>query len=413
MSFLIAHSFVLLLIATAVGLVAGWLIWGGNTRAEQTGVVNATSMSSELEALRSELDARTGDVARLRRKLKRAVEELESQATQLAEAEDRIATQSSSAYVGAPLLVEDPELMAEVVALREQLAFDRSALNDARAALESLRAEHEDVLHQLRAAEARSAELDDDLGVARTQLVGAEDGQAARAQLTVLEGELYEAQTLIRDAAERVTYLERQALLWQNEADRLQAAIDDNAAAEAQRLETSERENQALLREHETALVSLRMEASSSRLRADAAAEHLVRLQREFRAVQERSSVHLETTQAAMADLDRQLAAAHATLSDAAPQRVAEPSSVALDPAGLLALPGMTEQLVEHLHDLGVDSLTDVSRWSPDDIARIAAWLPEHPDVITANDWVVSARALLSGGSGGSDNSVGSNTSGF
>lgn len=111
-----------------------------------------------------------------------------------------------------------------------------------------------------------------------------------------------------------------------------------------------------------------------------------------------------------MADLDRQLAAAHATLSDGAPQRVAEPSSVALDPAGLLALPGMTEQLVEHLHDLGVDSLTEVSRWSPDDIARIAAWLPEHPDVITANDWVVSARALLSGGS---DNSVGSNTTGF
>ncbi len=406
MPFLIAHTFVLLLIATALGLVAGWLIWGGNTRAEQSAVA-ATSTSGELEAARSELDARTGDVARLRRKLKRAVEELEIHATQLDEAEDRIAALTSSADGGAPQLVEDPELMAEVAALGEQLAFDRAAHHDVTSALADLRAEHEDVLHQLRAAEARSAELDEDLGAARAQLVGVEEGQGARAQLAVLEGELHEARTLIRDAAERVTYLERQALLWQNEADRLQGAIDENAAAEAQRLETSEREIQALLREHETALASLRMDASSSRLRADAAAEHLSRLQQEFRAVQERSFVHLETTRSAMADLDRQLAAAHSTLRDGVPTMVPEQSSAAPDSAGLLALPGMTAQLVDHLHELGVQSLIDVSRWSTDDVARIAAWLPEHPDVITANDWVVSAQALLS------DGPIVSSTSGF
>ena len=399
MPFLIAHTFVLLLIATAVGLAAGWLIWGGNLRAEQTGAVGATSTSDDLQALRSELDARTGDVARLRRKLKRAVEELETHATQLDAAEDRVAALTLSTDGGKPMLVEDPELMAEVAALREQLAFDRAANNDATAALESLRVEHEDALHQLRVAEIRSAELGVDLGAARSQLRVAEEGKAAREQLSVLEGELHEAQILIRDAAERVTYLERQALLWQNEADRLQAAIDENATAEALRLETSEREIQVLLRGHETALASLRMEASSSRLRADAAAEHLGRLQREFRAVRERSSAHLETTRAEMADLDRQLVATHATLSDGAPQPVTELASAAPDLTGLLALPGITEALVQHLHELGVDSLTDISRWSPDDVSRIAAWLPEHPDVITANDWVGSARALLADGS--------------
>lgn len=398
MPFLIAHTFVLLLIATAVGLAAGWLIWGGSLRAERTNAVGGTSTSDEVQALRSELDARTGDVARLRRKLKRAVEELETHAAQLDAAEDRIAALSSSADGDAPKLVEDPELMAEVAALREQVAFDRAATNDAMAALESLRVEHEDALHQLSAADIRSAELGDDLGAARSQLVGVEEGKAAREQLSVLERELHEAQILIRDAAERVTYLERQALLWQNEADRLQAAIDENAAAEALRFETSEREIQ-LLREHETSLASLQMEASGSRLRADAAVEHLGRLQREFRSVRERSSAHLEATRAEMEDLDRQLVAAHETFSDVAPQPVTELASSAPDLTGLLALPGITEALVQHLHELGVDSLTDISRWSPDDVSRIGAWLPEHPDVITANDWVVSARAMLADGS--------------
>ena len=398
MPFLIAHSFVLLLIATAVGLVAGWLIWGGNLRVVHA-VAATTSTSGEVATLQSELDARTSDVARLRRKLKRAVEELESNATELDAAEERIAALTSSPEGVAPKLVEGPELTADVAALRDQLAVDRAAHFDATTALESLRLDHDDLLQQLRAAEVRSAELEDDLGVARSQLVGVEEGGAAREQLTVVEGELRDAQTLIRDAAERVSYLERQALLWQNEADRLQAAIDENAAAEAQRLEASEREIQVLVREHETALASLRMEASSSRLRADAAAEHLGRLQREFRSVQERSSAHLETTRAAMADLDRQLAMAHATLSDAAPQTVAEPASSVPNPTDVLALPGMTDELARHLRELGVHSLTDISRWSPDDVSRIAAWLPEHPDVITANGWVESARALLAGGS--------------
>ena len=399
MPFLIAHTFVLLLVATAVGLLAGWLVWGGNVRVDHTGSIDETAPSAELAELRSEVDARTGDVARLRRKLKRAVEELEVHATQLDAAEDRIATLTSSVETGTTHVVEDPELVAEIASLREQLTFDRSARVEATGALEQLRVEHAAVRDELLQAEGRGAILDDELATARVQLGGLEDGVAAREQLAVLERDLHEAQTLIRDAAERVTYLERQALLWQNEADRLQATIDENAAAEAQRLETSEREIQTLLREHETALASLRMESSSSRLRADAAADHLGRLQREFRAVQERSTAHLESTRSAMADLDRQLAAAHATLNDENPPTFAEPASSVPDSMGLLGLPGMTEGLAQHLHELGVSSIADVAGWSSDDVERIAAWLPENPDVITANDWVASARALLASGS--------------
>ena len=138
---------------------------------------------------------------------------------------------------------------------------------------------------------------------------------------------------------------------------------------------------------------------SASHAFADAAADHLGRLQREFRAVQERSTAHLESTRSAMADLDRQLAAAHATLNDADPPTFAEPASSVPDSMGLLGLPGMTEGLAQHLHELGVSSIADVAGWSSDDVERIAAWLPENPDVITANDWVASARALLPGGS--------------
>ena len=398
MPFLIAHTFVLLLVATAIGLIAGWLVWGGNVRVDHPDSADDTASSAELVALRSEVDARTGDVARLRRKLKRAVEELESHATQLDAAEERIATLTSSVESGTTRVVEDPELVAEIASLRDQLAFDRAAHVEATAELEQFRVAHAEVLEELRVAEVRSATLDDELASARAQLGGLEDGVAAREQVGVLERNLHEAQALIRDAGERVTYLERQALLWQNEADRLQATIDESAAAEAQRIESSQREVQALLRAHETALASLRMEASSSRLRADAAADHLGRLQREFRAVQERSSAHLESTRSAMADLDRKLAAAHATLNDGNPSTFTEPAPSEPDPTGLLGLPGMTEGLAQHLHELGVSSIADVADWSSDDVERIAAWLPENPDVITANDWVASARSLLAGG---------------
>ena len=370
MPFLIAQTFVLLLVATAVGLVAGWLIWGGGKRGVATeGVALPEVHSAELETLRGVLDARTNDVARLRRKLKRAVEELESHANQLEAAEAHIEAFTQSMATGEPMVVRDDVLIEEHANLRDQIRF----------------------------ADARVTTLEHELSVAREQSAAVDNHAEERERVVLLEHELNEAQTVIRDGAERVTYLEHQALLWQNEADRLQSVIDEGAADGARGRAESEQAAQILAREHETALSSLRMEASGSRLRADAAAEHLARLQHELRAVQERSTAHVESTRAAMADLDRHLALAHATLNDAKPH-TAEFAASAPDLAGLFTLPGMTTSMVEHLHELGVDSLTDVSQWSVDDVERISAWLPEHPDVITANNWVASARALLAGG---------------
>ncbi len=398
MPFLIAQTFILLLVATVIGLVAGWLIWGGVGRGAATEQAShLASTNTELDGLRGELDTRNNDVARLRRKLKRAVEELESHASQLEVAEERLAGFVSAAETGEPMVVQDPALLEELESLRQQLADRAEAHAQVATSFDDLGAEHANLRDQIRFADARVAALEDELALAREHSAAVNDAAPDRDHLAALEHDLNEAQILIRDAAERVTYLERQALLWQNEADRLQSVIDENVAGELHRREEAEREVQRMLREHDTALASLRMESSSSRLRADAAAEHLARLQHEFRAVQDRSTAHVESTRAAMADLDRQLALTQATLNDANAQPV-ERLPAPLDPTGLLALPGMNQSMIDHLHELGVGSLTDISRWSPDDVERISAWLPENPDVITSNDWVAQAQALLAGG---------------
>ena len=166
--------------------------------------------------------------------------------------------------------------------------------------------------------------------------------------------------------------------------------------------------------EHEATAAALRMEASNHRLRADAAAEQLLHIQQEVRGVQERSSAHLEATRTVMADLDRQLAATHSTLNDANPKSVApsghqgagdDQTNAGLmgnvsSGSGLEGLPGITSGLIDHLHELGVSSLADIARWSPDDVARITAWLPENPGVIAEYNWVETARSLLARGSG-------------
>jgi predicted flap endonuclease-1-like 5' DNA nuclease len=404
MLFLVAQTFVLLVLATIVGLAAGWLIWGGSRRAtEVASPAVLTEMQSELSTARAEAENRANDVARLRRKLKRAVEELENHAVQLESAEEKIHALSAANAEGIVLPIEDTELHAELVDTRSRLDVTAMAHADALGQIESLGTEHSNLRDQLRFAEARVSALEDELASRRDATAGdSQAALAAQAHVAALDRELADAQTVIRDAAERVTYLEQQALLWQNEADRLQAVVDETASqVEAERRD-AELVRQDLTRQHDTALATLKMDASSGRLRADAAAEHLARLQRELRGVTERSAAQLEATKSSLADLERQVAVAHATLSDANPPSASAPVSAVVpetDQVGLGSLPGMTPTVLANLHELGVSSLVDVAGWTDGDVARISAWIPEAPDVIAANDWVGAARALLAGGS--------------
>lgn len=400
MLFLVAQTFVLLVLATIIGLAAGWLIWGGAARtAEVPSTTEVTALSAELVTARDEAENRANDVARLRRKLKRAVEELEHHAVQLESAEEKIAALTAANADGVALPVPDPAVHADLAEARQALGDTEQAHVAALAELEGLGVEHSNLRDQVRFAEARIAALEEELAARHEENAGdVHAATAANAHAASLDRELNEAHTVLREAAERVTYLEQQALLWQNEADRLQGVVDQSAAhVEAERAE-QEQARHDLARQHETTVATLRMEASSGRLRTDAAAEHLARLQRELRTVTERSASHLESTKTALADLERQVAVAHSTLNDTNPPPVnTGPGDV--DLVGLGSLPGMTASILASLHELGVSSLVDVAGWSDGDVARISAWLPEDPDVIAANDWVGAARGLLATGS--------------
>ncbi len=401
MLFLLAQTFALLVLATIVGLAAGWLIWGGAARsAAVPQTTEFTALQSELVAARDEAENRANDVARLRRKLKRAVEELEHHAVQLESAEGHIATLTAANADGVALPTEDSALHADLADARQALGQTEQAHGAALAELEGLGVEHSNLRDQVRFADARIAALEDEL--AARHEANADDVHAvttANAHAASLDHELSEAHTVIREAAERVTYLEQQALLWQNEADRLQGIADQSSAlVEAERAE-HDRVRQDLARQHETTLATLRMEASSGRLRSDAAAEHLSRLQRELRNVTERSASHLESTKTALADLEHQVAVAHATLNDTNPPPTPSTNSSEVDRNDLASLPGMTASVLASLHELGVSSLVDVAAWSDGDVARISAWLPEDPNVIANNDWVGAARGLLTSGS--------------
>ena len=403
MLFLVAQTFFLLLVATIVGVAAGWLIWGGpkRTTTSTASVESVAKLTAELEQSQADVESRSADVARLRRKLKRAVEELERHATQLESAEEQICALSSGGFTGATF-ADTSTTDAELAGLRSRLAEAEAALASATAEVERLRAEHAAVSDQLRFAQARAEALETELHSLR-QAAATDDersGSAAR-RSAELESQLADAQTVIRDATARVTYLEQQALLWQNEADRLQAVLDEGSSSHSQELTDLHQQLINVQRDHETAASALRLDASNSRLRADAAADQLARLQQEFRLVQERSHSLMEANRAALADIDRQLAATHSTLNDSNPK--AAPLPIAEVPhdeneVGLEALPGITPGLIDHLHELGVGSLADVASWSPDDVARIAAWLPENPGVISANNWVEAAQTLLAGG---------------
>lgn len=412
MLFLVAQTFFLLVVATVVGVAAGWLIWGGSKRSGPTAAVSspATSLTAELESSQAEIDARTADVARLRRKLKRAVEELERHALQLEAAEEHIAALSSGQPLSVvPTVLGSPESSSvvgaeELAAIQSQLADTKAAHGSVTDELVRVRTEHAAVSDQLRSAETRAEGLE--TGMRELRLSTTDDrarASEAAKRVAELELELGEARNTIRDSTARSAYLEQQALLWQNEADRLQAVLDAGSIAQAHEVNELKDRLLAVQRDHGVRVEELSHEVSKHRGRADASAERLVRLQSEMQTFRERSQAYLEASRSMMADLDRQLAAPGATLNDGAsapnaPTSEREVMGDSEQGGGLESLPGVTTGVLRHLRELGVSSLAEVARWTPDDVVRISSWLPEAPGIIDEHNWVEAARSFLAKG---------------
>ncbi len=475
MLFFIAESFVALVIAAFFGCIAGWLIWGGERRtakvdgdhsanslagtsgaalgesavtprpsselAEGVSAENVTqhpdfvSMKRELAglndrstALEERVELREADVARLKAKLRKAVEEIERR-TALATAARReladertriealeqagqtapaIAPSNETAADVSPLSVFDVEAGAAHVALTEEQIEER-----VRARTASLAIQSENLERRMHQAASRADDAERELITSKQALA---DAKA-------------HAQELLADA--------------RREGQESVEAVRREAQQESARLDRELQEANRRAEDANRSVAELTTEVNAIR---DAQASHLRRVQEAMRAIEadaivvpptSAASVVSSTGPATISTLTGSSSskgastsiqsASNAALSPVdqagAEQTGTEPagteragtgplsgplsnealSTGAVRPPGaandfdgsIRSLPGMTETLERHLATIGIERLDEVASWTAVDIARVQAWLPDFPGVIVENNWVeVATRAL-------------------
>ena len=288
----------------------------------------------EIEELESELEARTADVARLKLKLRKAVEEIEKRT-------------------------------AQASAAREARDEERR----------------------------RATELADQLAMANSQLALAAAGDQNRSaadnkNLEGLEAELQRAK---------------------HRAGQLAVEVEELTRSHAHLQSSSEAERQALL-----------VEAASLRLRTEGALDQLNEFSREIASFHADHAQHLAHSQQLMGELQAKLTVARAALAGRMPTQMSSGPSTAStnqgatlvlpnspddrsnagNPGGpntgdLTQLPGMTQEIANQLAELGVSSLHEIAAWSVHDVARMQEWLPEYPNIVAENRWVDNARAIV------------------
>lgn len=425
MWFFLAQTLAVLCIAAALGMVAGWLIWGGQRQARTNfgtalanvggaaspgtapsagapqelssdAAVNATvlgvptapapqqatevpdtatlSSAAEVAALGkvAELQA---DIDRLRRKLRMAVTEIEVRTLRVEELNKALdARDTELGELRSELSQRDAqilELEAEVTH-HEERAEAAPALGIAAAGQPQAPASPDPRAIEAIVASRVEEELVKRAEVASAELAGQIEGD--RARLAAREAALQER---VDEAERRVT-----------------EARSHSAQLEAE-LEELRSTNERLVTESRLRVEELELDLASARLRTDAATKELARFSAEILTLRESNAQHLQATHASMRDLQARLDNAKGVLSGRSitlPTMEPEESDGGV---GLLVLPGMTREVADHLVEIGVGSLQDVASWSPDDVARVQSWLPEHPGIIERYGWVAAARETL------------------
>ena len=412
MWFFIFESLALLSIASVVGVVAGFLVWGGRPAP----VSSAAAVGADQAHLWAEINNRNADVARLRHKLKRAVIELERRAQQVVAARDAHDN----------LLVQLDALGAQLAVAQEGLAIAGAGgppvevhrlIDDTRAQFEQrLVDEREAFEHQRIEAAAR-------VTLAEQQLAD------AHRELERSKGEASEAHGQVQDLAARLQAFE---------AD-LRQARDELSQAEAEAGESQERAQQSeqrlarVERSYEDRVASLEVDLASARLRTDVAAGELVAFRNDLGQLHDANARHLAASHSTIGELSTRLDRASAALNDraprpptqhaathapatttpniaapevaspevasaemiAAPLETPTPSAVAIDLRNIQLLPGVDRDIAGHLEELGIQSLTDIAGWTESDVERFQAWLPDHPRIVADNDWVAAAARLV------------------
>ncbi len=389
MVFLIAEILAFLLVAMAIGVVAGWMLFGGrSTKLAQSEAVQQ-ELEEDVQAMREVLEQREADVTRLRSKLRLAATELEKRANQVSGA------RRSHAEISAQL--SDVALRFEVVEAenaRLQALADDAVNNPTLWAAEAASRSVDAAL-----AEQATKHQSDIEALVRSheeRLSGNERENVRR--IGELAQIIEEKEQEIAEIRARISELEDDN---SEVASRMQGLLDraEIAETESARVYT---ESQKLERDLRQQLQQLELEVSSARLRADSARNELSAIGEELVEFRQRNTALLQDAHTRLGGLSGRIETAHSILSGQSKTsnvRAAVPSAPsatgAADDDELLELPGMTLEIANHLRELEVRGLADVAAWSPSDVKQFESWLPDQPEIISTNDWVGYARSAI------------------
>lgn len=385
MVFLIAEILAFLLLAMAIGVVAGWMLFGGrSTKLAQSEAVQQ-ELEEDVNAMREVLEQREADVTRLRGKLRLAATELEKRANQVSSAR-RAHAEISAQLSDVALRFETVEsenarlqALADDAVNNPTLWAAEVASRSVDAALAEQAATHQSEMENLvRAQEAKLSENEREHVNRITEL----------AQL------VEDKEQEILEIRNRISELEDENSDALSRSEALLVRVDD-AETESVRIRT---ESQNLERELREKLQQLELELSSARLRTDSARNELGAIAEELVEFRQRNTALLQDAHTRLGGLSGRVETAHSILSGqskASTVGLVAKTLGEVDDDELLQLPGMNPQLASHLRELEVRSLADIAAWSDADVVQFESWLPDQPDVIRSNDWVGYARGSL------------------
>ena len=316
------------------------------TNVTNTAQLRLAELETDLADINERLATREADVVRLKAKLRKAVEEIEKR-TALAQT-----------------------ARAELVDYQQRLA----------------QRDHESSFRPQQALAADSA--NDDFGPTGTRFTPAEIDelvQARTASLHIQTSQLERRTALIQSRAEEaealVVALKAEAAHHQVEAESILAKAEHDA---------------------NNRILALEVDLASARQRTNMATQELMGFGSEISAIRDTNAKHLQSVHETMQDLQHRLDTTKAALAGRSISSVKAPDAEApmsdssgLESSSLLVLPGTTATLVEALGELGITSLADVAVWTAEDVKHIQSLLPEDPEVVERNGWVLEAQRRL------------------
>jgi chromosome segregation ATPase len=384
--FLIAQTLIFLLLAMVIGVIAGWMLFGGRSTKLAESEAEQQVLEAEMSDVRELLGQREADVTRLRGKLRLAATELEKRANQVSGAR-RAHAELSGQFDDLHLRLAD----AEGERLRLQTLADDAVNNPTLWASEAANRNVEAAI-SAKDSEYRAeiAELESTHGAMLRDL---EEANGAR---------LSDLQKIVDDKESAIAELRKQLVSVQDE----RSDFEDKFHEFNQRVDAAETETVRVLTESKNLETRLRqdiqqreIELSSARLRTESARNELGAISTELVEFRKRNTELLQDSHTRLSGLTGRVDTAHSILSGQSGQSKKVPAAsqgiVSESAEDLLILPGMTAEIASHLRELEVKSLADVASWTDADIKQYETWLPDHPGIISANDWVTRARSAI------------------